>query len=208
MQQGRSPKLDVRPMPAIGDGVFELKDSDERAWYRMIYLARKNDIIFVLDCFEKDSRKTEKHDIRRARARFKQVRQRLMEERKMPNTSKPIKPGHITTGDILEDLGFSPQETIEAKVKSGLWRDLLVHIERRGVDQAYLKKALKIHQPDVSNLLRGKISKFSTGKLIQFAVRLNLDVRVELKEAATQKGMAASISVPKTRRRNRVLSHA
>ena len=82
MQQGRSPKLDVRPMPAIGDGAFELKDSDERAWYRMIYLARKNDVIFVLDCFEKDSRKTEKHDIRRARARFKQVRQRLMEERK------------------------------------------------------------------------------------------------------------------------------
>jgi len=82
MQQGRSPKLDVRPMPAIGEGVFELKDSDERAWYRMIYLARKNDVIFVLDCFEKDSRKTEKHDIMRARARFKQVRQRLMEERK------------------------------------------------------------------------------------------------------------------------------
>jgi predicted XRE-type DNA-binding protein len=126
----------------------------------------------------------------------------------MPNTSKPIKPGHITTGDVLEDLGFSPQETIEAKVKSDLWRDLLVHIERRGVDQAHLKKTLKIHQPDVSNLLRGKISKFSTGKLIQFAVRLNLDVRVELKEAATKKGMAAIISVPKTRKRNRELAHA
>jgi phage-related protein len=74
--------LDVRPMQSIGDGVFELKDSDESAWYRMIYLARKNDVIFVLDCFEKDSRRTEKHDIRRARVRFKQVRQRLMEERK------------------------------------------------------------------------------------------------------------------------------
>ena len=127
----------------------------------------------------------------------------------MPNTSKPSKPGHITTGDILEDLGFSPQETIEAKVKSDLWRDLLAHIERRGVNQAYLKKTLKIHQPDVSNLLRGKISKFSTGKLIQFAVRLNLDVRVELKEAATQKSMAAIISPrPKTRKGNRVLAHA
>ena len=82
MQQGRPPRLDIRPMQSIGDGVFELKDSDESAWYRMIYLARKNDVIFVLDCFEKDSRKTEKHDIRRAKARFKQVRQRLMEERK------------------------------------------------------------------------------------------------------------------------------
>ena len=69
-------------MQSIGDGVFELKDSDESAWYRMIYLARKNDVIFVLDCFEKNSRKTEKHDIRRAKVRFKHVRERLMEERK------------------------------------------------------------------------------------------------------------------------------
>jgi phage-related protein len=82
VQQGRPPKLDVRPMRSIGEGVFELKDSDESAWYRLIYLARKNDVIFVLDCFEKDSRKTEKHDIKRATARFKQVRQRLVEERR------------------------------------------------------------------------------------------------------------------------------
>jgi phage-related protein len=81
MQHGRPPRLNVRPMQSIGDGVFELKDSDESTWYRVIYLARKNDVIFVLDCFEKDSRKTEKHDVRRATARFKQVRQRLMEER-------------------------------------------------------------------------------------------------------------------------------
>ena len=74
--------MDVRPMQSIGAGVFELKDSDESAWYRMIYIARKNDVIFVLDCFKKDSRKTAKHDIRRAKVRFKQVRQRLMEERK------------------------------------------------------------------------------------------------------------------------------
>jgi phage-related protein len=72
-------RLEVRPMPSIGSGVFELKDTDESAWYRMIYLARKNDVIFVLDCFEKDSRKTERHDIRRATARLKRVRQRLME---------------------------------------------------------------------------------------------------------------------------------
>jgi len=126
----------------------------------------------------------------------------------MPNTNKASKPGHITTGDILEDLGFSQQETIEAKVKSDLWRDLLVHIERRGFDQAYLKRTLKAYQPDVSNLLRGKISKFSTGKLIQFAVRLNLDVRVQLKKAKTQKRIAPPTSDAKTGKRNRELAHA
>lgn len=34
-----------------GDGVFELKDEGA------IYLARKNNVLFVLDCFETDSRK-------------------------------------------------------------------------------------------------------------------------------------------------------
>ena len=126
----------------------------------------------------------------------------------MPNTNKSSKPGHITTGDILEDLGFSPQETLEAKIKSDLWRDLLVHIERRGFNQAYLKKTLNIHQPDVSNLLRGKISKFSTGKLIQFAVRLSLDVRVQLKEPKTQKRIAPTVSNARTAKRNREPAYA
>ena len=124
----------------------------------------------------------------------------------MPSVKAAYKPGHITTGDIFEDLGLSPQEALEAKVKSDLWRDLLTHIEQRGFDQANLRNTLKIHQPDVSNLLRGKISKFSTGKLIQFAVRLNLDVRVELK-APTQKRLEARISGPKARKGNRELLH-
>ena len=125
----------------------------------------------------------------------------------MPNTNKASKPGHLTTGDILDDLGFSPQEALEAKVKSDLWRDLLVHIERRRFNQAYLSTTLKIHQPDVSNLLRGKISKFSTGKLIQFAVRLNLDVRVQLKEPKPQKRLPPNISKLKTTKRHRELAH-
>ena len=77
----------------------------------------------------------------------------------------------------------------------------------RAFDQAYLKTALKIHQPDVSNLLRGKISKFSTGKLIQFAVRLSLDVHVQLKEPKAQKRLPPAISKPKTTKRHRKLAY-
>jgi len=121
----------------------------------------------------------------------------------MPNVDKSNRPGHITTGDVLEDLGFSPQEMLEAKIKSDLWRDLMVHIEARGFDQAYLTKILSIHQPDVSNLLRGKISKFSIGKLIQFAVRLGLEVRVQVKEPKIQKRIAPTVSKARTAKRNR-----
>ena len=82
MQSGRSATLKVRPMPSIGAGVFELKTEDEKAWYRLVYLARIDDVIYVLDCFEKDTRKTEKKDLRTAGARLTQVRQRLVEERR------------------------------------------------------------------------------------------------------------------------------
>jgi len=45
MQNGRAAKLHVRPMQSIGTGVFELKDADEKTWYRMVYLARIEDTI-------------------------------------------------------------------------------------------------------------------------------------------------------------------
>ena len=69
-------------MPSIAPGVFELKDSDERKWYRMIYLARVEDMIYVLHCFEKDTAKTEKRDLNTAAQRWKQVQQRRREEQK------------------------------------------------------------------------------------------------------------------------------
>ena len=35
LQQGERPS-DYRPLPSIGTGVFELRDQDERSWYRVI----------------------------------------------------------------------------------------------------------------------------------------------------------------------------
>jgi phage-related protein len=68
-------------MQSIGQGVFELKAADDAAWYRIIYLARIEDTIYVLDSFIKKSRKTEKNDLNRARTRLSQVRRRIQEER-------------------------------------------------------------------------------------------------------------------------------
>jgi len=50
-------------------------------WYRVIYLARIEDTIYVLDSFTKKSRKTEKNDLNRAKARLTQVKRRLQRER-------------------------------------------------------------------------------------------------------------------------------
>ncbi len=76
LQQGQQP-TDYRPMSNIGPGVFELRDQDERAWYRVIYLSRIRDVVHVLHCFQKKSRETPAREINTARQRLKSVRARI-----------------------------------------------------------------------------------------------------------------------------------
>jgi phage-related protein len=81
LQLGREPACQTRSMRSIGPGVFELKESDERTWYRAIYLSKVGNVIYVLHCFEKDSRKTDRRDIEIASQRLKLVKQRIQEQR-------------------------------------------------------------------------------------------------------------------------------
>jgi phage-related protein len=80
MQEGRPAALQVRPMPSIAAGIFELKDADRNKWYRLIYLARVRDTIYVLHCFTKNTSRTERRDLATALSRWKQVQQRLRED--------------------------------------------------------------------------------------------------------------------------------
>jgi len=81
LQQGERPG-DYRPLPSIGTGVFELRDQDERAWYRVVYLSRINDVIYVLHCFEKKSREMTRKEFEKAKQRLKAVKARWAEEKK------------------------------------------------------------------------------------------------------------------------------
>jgi phage-related protein len=81
LQIGREPTSQTRSMSSIGPGVYELKEADERTWYRAIYLSKVGNTIYVLHRFEKESRKMDRRDIEVARQRLKRVRQRLQEQR-------------------------------------------------------------------------------------------------------------------------------
>lgn len=102
----------------------------------------------------------------------------------MRNAKTPVnvETEHVTTGDIFADLGFSPAQAVELAIKSDLHRSLLEHIRSNKMTQVELAKLLHVHQPDVSNLLRGKLNLFSITKLCQYADRLKLKVRIEVKE--------------------------
>jgi phage-related protein len=87
IQRGLSP-LDSKPLPGVGRGVFELRDEDERAWYRVIYLKKIEGFIYVLHAFEKRTNQTSQKDLDTAKARLKvateqiRSRQRAKKERK------------------------------------------------------------------------------------------------------------------------------
>jgi phage-related protein len=77
LQQGRMPTSATRRMESIGSGVWELKEQDEKTWYRVLYLSKIGGVIYVLHCFEKQSRKTDRRDLDIARKRLSRVRERI-----------------------------------------------------------------------------------------------------------------------------------
>ena len=79
LQSGEKP-ADASPVPGLKD-VFELRAQDERAWYRILHYKKVGNRIHVLHCFEKQSGKIEKRDIRTAESRLNVVRQRMEQEK-------------------------------------------------------------------------------------------------------------------------------
>ena len=77
LQRGLLPDCSARRMESIGKSVWELKTADERTWYRVIYLTRIGDRIYVLHAFEKSSRKTDRRDLEIAKTRLRLVLQEL-----------------------------------------------------------------------------------------------------------------------------------
>ena len=87
LQQGNMPR-DSWPMKSIGQGVFELRQRDSNGWYRLIYLTRVGDTLYMLHGFTKKSAKTSRNDLAIATTRLKNVRAKIAEEKKHASKNK------------------------------------------------------------------------------------------------------------------------
>ena len=54
VQHGLEP-VDFKPMNSIGKGVWEIRIKDESGQFRVIYIAKLKDTVYVLHCFQKKS---------------------------------------------------------------------------------------------------------------------------------------------------------
>jgi len=68
-QRGFLPS-DFKPMSNIGKAVAEIRIFDESGAFRLIFVAKFKDKVYILHCFQKKSQKTAKKDIDLALKRY------------------------------------------------------------------------------------------------------------------------------------------
>ena len=72
VQAGKEP-ADWKPMPSVGLGVNEVRVRDATGAFRVIYVARFPEAVYVLNAFQKKGRKTPKPELELARRRFRDL---------------------------------------------------------------------------------------------------------------------------------------
>ena len=72
VQVGREP-ADFKPLPSVGRGAYEIRVRDDAGAFRVIYVARFEDAVYVLHAFQKGTRRTSQADIDLAAARYKSI---------------------------------------------------------------------------------------------------------------------------------------
>ncbi len=68
VQRGHDP-TDFKPMPSVGLGVYEIRIQTDSA-YRVFYVAKFEEAVYVLHAFQKKTQKTAKHDIEIGQQRY------------------------------------------------------------------------------------------------------------------------------------------
>jgi len=85
------------------------------------------------------------------------------------------------SGNVFADLGFSPAESRNLRIRSEMITALRKFIEKEGLTQADAAKRLKVSQPRISDLMRGKISRFSLDTLVNMLTDAGLEVDLRIR---------------------------
>ena len=64
---------DWKPMPTVGSGVREIRVREQGGAFRVIYVAKLADRVYVLHCFQKRTQQTARADLELAGIRYRQV---------------------------------------------------------------------------------------------------------------------------------------
>ena len=89
-----------------------------------------------------------------------------------------------STGNVFRDLGFSADEAANLKVRADLMIRLSKLIDTRGLTQARAAALFGVTQPRISDLVRGKIDRFSIDTLIAMLGHAGVKVQIVVGRSA------------------------
>ena len=90
-------------------------------------------------------------------------------------------PVEESSGNVFADLGLMDPE--ERLAKADLAIAISREIEARGLTQGAAAELLGVAQPDVSNLMRGRLSGYSIERLTRLLNALGQDVEIRIRPA-------------------------
>jgi len=83
--------------------------------------------------------------------------------------------------NAFEAVGFGPMEAEHLRIRADLMLEVERIIEARGLTQAEAAKLLHVTQPRISDLIRGKLERFSIDTLVEMLSRAGVDVTVKVR---------------------------
>ncbi len=86
-----------------------------------------------------------------------------------------------SSGNVFRDLGFARQEAEHLKIRADLMIRIARLIEARQLTQAQAARLLGVTQPRISDLVRGKIDRFSVDSLIEMLGHAGARITVVVK---------------------------
>jgi predicted XRE-type DNA-binding protein len=86
-----------------------------------------------------------------------------------------------SSGNVFLDVGFTPAEARNLRMRSDMMTALRKFIEKEELTQAAAARRLKVTQPRISDLTRGKISRFSLDTLVNMLADAGLEVELRIK---------------------------
>ena len=95
----------------------------------------------------------------------------------MANKKRPL------SANVFRELGFDIEESENLKIRAHLMIELSGLIEKRGWAQARAAEVMGVTQPRISDLVCGKIDRFSIDTLIAMLGSAGVKVRVTTTDA-------------------------
>lgn len=104
-----------------------------------------------------------------------------MTRERLPS-KRSVESEYRVSGSVLDAMGFDRQGALELKLKAALHRNILQLIKRRRYSARDLERILRIQQPRVSELTRGKLSTLSVARLLLYADLLGAKAEIKLRQ--------------------------